>query len=185
MELKQLAPWNWFKTEQENGTRPLPITRGGSARTYPAPLARFHEEFDQLFDNFLQCLPYAPSPLWNTLRVPDTDAWLKPSVDIAATDKAYTISVELPGVDENQIEVQIVGDTLVIRGKKEQKKEEKKDHFYCVERSYGAFHRQLSLPEDADTESIQAACKAGVLTLTVPRRAAAAHPTKQIDVKVA
>lgn len=184
MELKQLAPWNWFKSEQENGARPLPITRGGSANAYPAPLARFHEEFDQIFDNLLQGVPYAPSPLWNTLRVPDTAAWLKPSVDIAATDKSYTISAELPGVDENQIEVQITGDTLVIRGKKEQKKEEKKDHYYCVERTYGSFERRLSLPEDADTEGIQAACRKGVLTLTVPRRAAAALPTRQIDVKV-
>jgi len=185
MELKQLAPWNWFKSEQEGGTRTLPVVRGGSSNAYPASLARFHEEFDQLFDNFLQGFPYAPSPLWNTLRVPDTDTWLKPSVDIAATDDAYTISAELPGVDEHQIEVQVVGDTLVISGKKEQNKEEKKDTYYCVERSYGAFQRQLSLPEDADTEAIQAAYKAGVLTLTLPRRATGQLPTKQIEVKVA
>jgi HSP20 family protein len=185
MELKQLAPWNWFKSEQESGVRPLPVTRGGSASAYPAPLARFHEEFDQLFDNLLQGFPYAPTPLWNTLRMREPDTWLKPSVDIAATDKAYTISAELPGVDEHQIEIKVVGDTLVISGQKEQRKEEKKDNYYCVECAYGAFHRQLSLPEDADTEGIQAACKAGVLTLTVPRRAAAQLPTRHIEVKVA
>lgn len=185
MELKQLAPWNWFKNEQEQGTRTLPVTRGNSTNTYPAPLARFHEEFDQIFDNLLQGFPYLPAPMMSSLRVPDAGAWLRPSVDIAATDKAYTISAELPGVDENQIDVQITGDTLVIRGKKELKKEEKKDHYYCVERSYGAFQRQLSLPEDAETDSIKAAFNKGVLTLTVPRRASAKMPTKQIEVKVA
>lgn len=185
MELKQLAPWNWFKSEQESGTGGLPVTRGGAAGAYPAPLARFHEEFDQLFGQLMQDFPFGSFPMMSTLRVPDAGAWLRPSVDIAATDKAYTISAELPGVNENEIEVQIVGGTLVIRGKKEQKKEETKDQYYCVERSYGSFQRQLSLPEDADTENVKAAYKKGVLTLTVPRKAAVEVPAKQIEVKVA
>lgn len=185
MELKQIAPWNWFKSEQESGVSSLPVNRARSAGAYPAPLARFHEEFDQIFDNLMQGFPYSPAPLLSSLRSRDVESWLRPSVDIAASDKAYTISAEIPGVDEKDIDVKILGDTLVIRGKKEQKKEEKSGDYYCVERSYGSFQRQLSLPEDADTDAIKASCKKGVLTLEIPRRAAAALPSKQIEVKVA
>lgn len=185
MELKQLAPWNWFKKEQESGMSSLPVNRARTAGAYPAPLARFHDEFDQLFDDLMQGFPYAPTPRLSALRPRETASWLRPSVDIAASDKTYTITAEIPGVDEKEIDVQILGDTLVIRGKKEQKKEEKSGDYYCVERSYGSFQRQLSLPEDADTDAIQASCKKGVLTLEIPRRAAKGLPSKQIEVKVA
>jgi HSP20 family protein len=185
MELKQIAPWNWFKKEEENQGSSLPVLRRGSAPDYPASLARFHDDFDQIFENFLQGFPLAPT-LFPRMPRPTLDhAWLRPSVDIAASDKEYTITVEIPGVDEKQITVELSGDTLLIRGEKELRKEENKKDYHCVECSYGAFQRQLSLPEDADPEAIKAAYKQGVLTLTVPRRAAARPTPKQIDVHAA
>ena len=60
------------------------------------------------------------------------------------------MSVELPGVEENDIQLELDGDTLEIKGEKKQEKEEKENDFYRVERSYGSFQRTLSLPEDAD-----------------------------------
>lgn len=183
MELKQIAPWNWFKKENEAEGRMLPVTR--NAATYPLPLARFHEEFDQLFENMLQGFPFVPSSsLFPALSQGAAAGWLKPSVDIAATEKEYTITAELPGVDEKEINVELKGDTLIIRGQKEHKKEEKRRDYYCVERSYGTFQRQLSLPEDADADGIQAACKNGILTLTLPRRASASD-AKRITVNAA
>lgn len=185
MEFKQIAPWNWFKREEEAEGRNLPIMRQGFGGSYPAPLARFHEEFDQLFENMLQCFPYAPSAMTSMLPSDSSTGWLKPSVDIAETDKEYTISAELPGVDEKDIDVELSGDSLLIRGKKEHEKEENKNDYHCVERSYGAFQRQLSLPEDADADNIKADFKKGVLTLTVPRKPGHSGTAKQIDVHAA
>ena len=185
MELKQIAPWNWFKREEETQGSMVPVTRQDARGNYPASLARFHDEFDQLFESFLQGFPLAPSMFPRMPRAIAGSTLIKPSVDIAASDKAYTITAEVPGVDEKQINVEIQGDTLIIRGQKEHQKEEKKNDYYCVERSYGSFQRQLSLPEDADADRIKAAYKQGVLTLTVPRKAAMARAVKQIDVHAA
>jgi len=185
MELKQIAPWNWFKKEEEGQVSTLPVLRAGGDNAYPASLARFHNEIDQLFENMMQGFPLAPSLFPRMPRAFAGDALLKPSVDIAATEKEYTVTAELPGVDEKDIQVELNGDTLFIRGKKENKKEEKKNDYYCVERSYGSFQRQLSLPEDADAEAIKAAYKQGVLTLTVPRKPGKATTARQIDVHAA
>lgn len=184
MELKQIAPWNWFKKEQEGQVSMVPIARRDAANRYPM-LPRFQNEFDQLFDNFLQGFPLVPSMFPSMPRAIGENMLLKPSVDIAATDKEYTITAEVPGVDEKNINVELNGDTLVIRGQKEHSKEEKKNDYFCVERSYGAFQRQLSLPEDADTEGIKAAYKQGVLTLHVPRRPGDSKAVKHIDVHAA
>jgi len=185
MELKQLAPWNWFKKEEEQQGTALPVLRRGAPANYPASLAQFHNEIDNLFESFLQGFPLAPSLFPRMPHALGSDMLLKPSVDIAATDKEYTITAELPGVEEKDIKVELNGDTLLIRGQKEHKKEEKKNDYYCVERSYGSFQRQLSLPEDADAESIQAAYKQGVLTLHVPRKPGKTQSARQIDVHAA
>lgn len=187
MELKQIAPWNWFKREDEETAegRALAVSRPDAPGAYPTSLARFHEEFDQLFENMLRSFPLAMSTMPGMWPDRGAGGWMKPSVDISATDKDYTIAAELPGVDEKAIDVQLYGDTLVIRGKKDHEKREKKGDYHCVERSYGAFQRQLSLPEDAAAEDIKAAYKNGVLTLTVPRRAAHNGGAKHIDVHAA
>lgn len=185
MELKELAPWNWFRREHESEGRPLPVVRRPGASMYPATLAQFRNEFDQLFENFLQGFPLAPAAFPSLPRAMGDDGWMKPSVDIAATEKAYAITADLPGVDEKNIDVEISGDTLIIRGQKEHKKEEKNKDYYCVERSYGSFQRQLSLPEDADPEHIEAAYKNGVLSLTVPRRPGKTESAKRIEVHAA
>lgn len=185
MELKQMAPWNWFKKEEEGQVSTLPVLRAGGDSAYPASLARFHNEIDQLFENMLQGFPLAPTLFSRMPRSLGADTLLKPSVDIAASEKEYTVTAELPGVEEKDVQVELKGDTLFIRGKKENKKEEKKNDYYCVERSYGSFQRQLSLPEDADAEGIKAAYKQGVLTLTVPRKPGKASPVRQIDVHAA
>ena len=97
--------------------------------------------------------------------------------------KEYAISVEVPGVDEKDVKIELANNTLTIGGEKKQEKEEKEKNFYRVERSYGSFQRVLSLPEDADQEKIQATFKKGVLRITVPRKALPHAEAKQIEVK--
>ena len=108
---------------------------------------------------------------------------LKPTLDLSATDKEYTIAVEIPGVDEKDVKLEIANDILTIRGEKKHEKEEKDKNFYRVERSYGSFQRVLSLPEDADQEAVKATFKRGVLTISMPRKAMPQTDVRKIEIK--
>lgn len=182
MELKQLAPWNWFRKEQESEGHRLPMLRHRRCEHYPDTPGRYGDLLDPFLDSLAR-FPYTRSLFPDLWRGVESGTWFKPLVDISAADTAYTISTELPGVAENQVSIEVVGDTLTIRGEKEHEQEEKGKNFYCVERSYGSFQRQLSLPEDADAEGIQATFKKGVLKVTVPRKTAATPTARRIEVK--
>jgi HSP20 family protein len=108
---------------------------------------------------------------------------LKPTLDLSATDKKYTISVEIPGVDEKDVKLEIANDTLTIRGEKKQENEEKDKNYYRVERSYGSFQRVLSLPEDADQAGVKATFKRGILFISMPRKAVPQADVRKIDIK--
>ena len=111
-------------------------------------------------------------------------SFLKPSVDIKENKKNYKISVEVPGVEESDIKLELVDGSLVIRGEKRQENEDKDEHYHSVERSYGSFQRVLSLPEDVNEDDIDAKFKNGVLTITAPRKQLAKpkENTKVIDI---
>jgi len=188
MDIKRLAPWNWFKKEEEETGRSIPLQHRGTL--HPAvgqdhPLASFHREFDRLFEDLL--LGFGRSPLgvdlsgWPTM----SRDLLKPTVDISSAEKAYTVTVEVPGVKEDDVQLELADDTLTIRGEKKQENTAKDKRYYCVERSYGTFQRVLSLPEDVDQDGIQAAFKNGVLTITMPRRALLESKVRRIEVKKA
>jgi HSP20 family protein len=104
-----------------------------------------------------------------------------PAVDIRETDDAYLMEAELPGYDEKNIRVQMDGNTLTIESKKEEennrdlspKRDGKKgeDRFIIRERRRASFSRSFKLPEDADTESVSAVFKNGLLNLEIKKRA--------------
>ena len=83
------------------------------------------------------------------------------------------------------MQLELAGDTLASRGEKKQENTAKDKRYYCVERSYGVFRRVLSLPEDVDQDSIQAAFKSGILKITMPRRALPESKVRRIEVKQA
>jgi HSP20 family protein len=98
---------------------------------------------------------------------------LAPRVDVAEDEKAVTLTAELPGVNEKDIDVSLVGDQLTIKGEKRSEHEEKKDvqgHVvHRTERSYGAFQRTITIPYQVEAEQISAQFKDGVLTVTLPK----------------
>jgi HSP20 family protein len=101
---------------------------------------------------------------------------------LGVTDKEYSIAVEIPGVDQKDIKLEIVNDTLIIHGEKKQVSEDKDKNYYRLERSYGSFQRVLSLPEDADQNGVKARFSKGVLTVTFPRKSVPASQVKEIEV---
>lgn len=95
--------------------------------------------------------------------------WLRPASAASSNDAAYSISVELPGVQENDIDLTMEKGSLVIRGEKKTEKEQKGETWYFSERQYGAFARTFQLPDDADGSKAKATMKDGVLTISIPR----------------
>ena len=188
MSIKKWIPWNWFKKEEEDAGTPVPVQRSATDDQLPAlsgSLARFHQEIDRLFDQAFRGFDRLPVGFNRPLGPRMSDGMLRPTLDLGATDKAYTVSVEMPGVDERDLKVEIVNDTLTIRGEKKQETEEKEKNYYRLERSYGSFQRVLSLPEDADQEGVAAIFKNGVLTVTMPRKAAPQAHVRQIEIQSA
>lgn len=185
MELKKLAPWNWFKKEEEM-THAVPVKHGEGEKTYLPehqyePMVRLHRDIDQLFNHFFK--GFAPSFQGSATPFSLSQSVLfKPQVDLSASDKEYVLTVEIPGVNEKDISVDVRAGTMTIKGEKKQEKEEKEKDFYRIERQYGAFQRVLSLPEDVDQDNIKANFKNGVLTVTMPRKALPAGEVKEIKV---
>jgi HSP20 family protein len=185
MELKKLAPWNWFKKEEEM-THAVPVKHGDKEKTHLPehqyePMVRLHRDIDQLFNHFLR--GFASPVSSSTMPFSLTQSVLfKPQVDLSASEQQYVLTVEIPGVNEKDITVDVRNGTMTIKGEKKQEKEEKDKDFYRIERQYGAFQRVLSLPEDVDQDTIKANFKNGVLTVTMPRKTLPASEVKQIEV---
>ncbi len=186
MDLKKLAPWNWFKKEEEGTGAALPIRstgHGTPGRPLQGPIGQLHREMDQLFDHFFRGFDIGPRRGGGTFSSALTDGLLKPTLDIGANDKEYAISIEVPGVEQKDIKIEIANNTLTVSGEKQQKSEEKEKNYYRMERSYGSFRRILSLPEDADQDAIEANFKNGVLNITMPRKKPTGSDIRQIDIK--
>ncbi|WP_028484551.1 Hsp20/alpha crystallin family protein [Thioalkalivibrio sp. ALE17] len=176
MDLQKLKPWNWFKREEAANPEVVPARGEMSEVPMRDPLMRMHREMDRMFEDFFGA----------ALGGRERDAaslLLKPSVDIAESRKAYRITVEVPGIEEDAIDLTVDGDDLIISGEKRQETKEEDQGYHRVERAYGQFRRILSLPGDADVDAIQARFKNGVLTIDIPRRAEDARPgVRRIDI---
>jgi len=95
---------------------------------------------------------------------------LWPAIDVAEDENQITVKAEVPGCNAEDIDISVHGNTLTISGEKKQEQEKKEKGYYHVERSYGSFHRQLVLPGDVETDKIDAACRNGILTITLPKQ---------------
>ena len=170
MTIAKLNPWNWFKKENEQEQN-LPVTQTGEmAQRTPSPLDQFHAEFDRMVDSVFSGFGL-PSPgrmhQWPGSGL--SKAAIKPSVDVYGTDNEYVIEVDLPGVDEKDLSVELRDDMLVLSAHKQHEEKTEDKGYYRVERSYGSFRRVLNVPKDADRDNINAKLDKGVLCITMPR----------------
>lgn len=97
--------------------------------------------------------------------------WLSPAAEASGDDAAYAINMELPGVDESDIELSVEDGVVTVRGEKKTQSEQQGDTWYFSERQYGAFRRSFRLPADADETNASAEMKDGVLLISVPKLA--------------
>jgi HSP20 family protein len=98
------------------------------------------------------------------------EAW-RPPVDILEKEGSLLLRVELPGVDEKEIEVKSEGRMLTVKGVKKAEEESERCSYFRVETPTGTFNRSFTLPDTVDTEKISASYKNGILTVTIPQRA--------------
>jgi HSP20 family protein len=104
-----------------------------------------------------------------------------PLVDVFEDGDGITLKAELPEVDVKDVDIQIEGNTLTLKGERKLENEEKRDGYHRIERTYGSFSRTFTLPSTVDVEHITAQSKDGVLRLFLPKKA----ETKPRQIKVA
>jgi len=102
-----------------------------------------------------------------------------PSSEASTTNENYEISVELPGVSDDEITVEVHDGQLTVTGEKRSQQEEKGKNYYFSERVYGSFQRRFRLPDDANLEKVEANQKDGVLTIKIAKlKPKTANPKK-------
>ncbi|HEX6146980.1 MAG TPA: Hsp20/alpha crystallin family protein [Acidimicrobiia bacterium] len=108
----------------------------------------------------------------------------RPSIDLVRKEGELTITVELPGIDPDDVEVSLEDDILTIRGEKTDERETKEDDRYIHERSYGKFQRRIPLPDGVTADKVSADYDKGVLTVIVTLPEEETHEPRHIPVEV-
>ncbi len=141
------------------------------------PFVAIRREIDRLFDEFTRT--------WPTVFGAAGTATLLPEVDVTEDEKACRVTVELPGVDPKDVQVEVRGDLLVIRGEKRDEHEERGENRHLIERRFGRFERTIRLPAEVDPDRAEAVFDRGVLRITLPKPETAQQPVRRIEVKAA
>lgn len=170
MQIKDLIPW------ARKGQTPAPVPQADNDH----PIVSLQREMNRVFDSF-----------WNRFDRPfggavDTGLWQGyPRADVSETDETVEVTVEVPGLDEKELEVSLTGDVLTVKGERRNEREENRKGWYLAERSYGSFYRAIPLPPGVETDEAKAKLRNGVLTVSLPKTADAQAKAKRIDVKAA
>jgi HSP20 family protein len=102
--------------------------------------------------------------------MPVQSAW-NPQFEVRETGDSFLFKADLPGIKQENVDIQLHGNRLQITGHREDEHEEKEgDNIYAYERSFGSFSRAFTLPENADTDHVACDLKEGVLTLVIPKK---------------
>ena len=132
------------------------------SQTEGAPFFSLHRDIDRAIDEMFHNFGRFGTSL-------ETVAFT-PHLDVSEDDNNYMVAVELPGMDEKDIDLEIKDGNLLIRGEKKFERDEKrKGGYHLVERSYGSFLRTVPLSFDVEPDAIEAVYKKGVLKITVPK----------------
>jgi HSP20 family protein len=163
MAFRDLVPWS--------RNQPLTPARGDAFE----PFFTFHREMNRLFDDVFR--NFGALSRNGGALMEGHFSW--PKIELSETDKAVTVSAELPGMSEKEVQVEIAGGVLSIRGEK--KAERSDEGKFFSERYYGSFMRQIPL-EGVQEDKAEAKFRDGVLTITLPKSEQAAQNVKRIAI---
>lgn len=152
----------------------LPGLWGGDEGEANDPIGSLRKQIDTMFDDFGKSL---------TAK----SAGFSVQSNVSETDKEICITAELPGISMDDVEVSIEGNRISVSGEKVSEEEEKKDdegrRFHRVERMSGSFRRAMTLPFEIDPDSVEAAAKDGILTVTIPKPPEQVAKAKKIKIE--
>jgi HSP20 family protein len=158
----------------------VPFGWGGSMLPSRAsnndPFVRLWNDVDQLFGNVLHGGGLTGLQPAGMIGLP---------LEVSETGAELKVVAELPGVEEKDVAVELVGDVLTVKGEKRTEEERKDESYHVTERRYGTFSRSLRLPYAVEADKVRAAFKNGVLTITMPKPAELRQQPKRIEVKAA
>jgi HSP20 family protein len=163
MAIRDLIPWS--------RRREVTVRPGEEVN----PFLSLHHEMNRLFDDVFR--RFDPAPFGANQLFDRAMGW--PNIEIRETDKEVRIMAELPGLDENDVVVELANGVLAIKGEK--KTETKDEDQLFSERYYGRFERRIPV-EDVDEDKVSAAFKNGVLTVTMPKTPQAQSRVKHIAI---
>lgn len=149
MDLRDMIPRRWEGKH-------VPIRREDRS-----PLSALQSEINRVFDSVFNS---------DIESFGDRLLSFTPRMDIFESEKELTVTAELPGMEQKDVEIHFEGDQLTIRGEKRAEKEEKEKDYYRMERSYGSFSRSIRLPLDVDQDRASATFKNGVLRIILPKK---------------
>jgi HSP20 family protein len=143
-------------------------------------LTRWEREMDRMMEDFFG---RRMRPWWS-------DRWFRanememaiPAVDLFEEKDDIVVKAELPGIEKDNIEVNLTDHTLTIKGRKKKEEEVKEANYYRSERSFGSFIRAVELPREVQADKVKASFKNGVLEVRVPKTEEA--KAKEVKVKV-
>lgn len=164
MEFNDLVP---FRKQRRHATR-------GSTLS---PIERMHEEMDRLFDDFLPHLAKGGNVGAQFGSIA--------SVDLSEADDNLELTMDLPGLEDDEIDVTLRNGALTVSGERKDEREEKRKNFYRSERAYGSFSRTIALPCEVDEDAVDAKFEKGVLTVRLPKSQKAKELERKISIKTA
>jgi HSP20 family protein len=126
-------------------------------------ITSIQNEMNRLFNTFFDTPTAAEGGNGTSAR-----RWI-PAMDLVETEDAFVLKADLPGVTESDVNVEIEDNVLTVSGERKAEHEDKREGYVRVERSYGSFHRSLTLPEGIDPEGVQASFENGVLDIRIPK----------------
>ncbi len=135
-------------------------TRGRESSMLRSPVWRLRDEMDRLFDRVFES-PWFP-------EITPMAMW-SPPIEVVDDEKEITLTAELPGIDPDQIDISVLGNTLTISGEKQEKRERREGETYLSERCYGSFRRSIELPSAVESEKVSAEYDNGVLKVHIPK----------------
>lgn len=149
MRLTHLSPWR----RQD---------RSQLSRAVNDPITALQRELNQLFEGFFEDSPFRFAERGGA-------ALMSPKMDVSETDQAIHVQAEMPGLKEDDINVEFLGDSLRIRAEKKDERNETQHNYHCVERTFGMFERVIPVPADINRDQVEATYKNGVLSVTLPK----------------
>ena len=167
VSMRSLMPWS--------GHRAMRHGKHGDVH----PLDVLSRDMERLFEDYWRGFEL---PMFG--RFERSLGTMMPKMDMMEDESEYRMVVELPGMDEKDIEVSLSDDVLTIKGEKKVEKEDEEKAYFYKERAYGSFHRSIPLDVDVLTDKVEARFDKGVLTVVLPKSPEAKMKYTKIPVNV-